>query len=69
MIFNIIGQNNVDLIFQFSGWVLDHYPEEGLKIFTEDISEVEQLSRPKILDYLIKTNKSQIIPYLVQTNL
>lgn len=40
-------------------------PEEGLKIFTEDIQEVEHLPRPKVLDYLLRTHKSLVIPYLV----
>lgn len=53
------------MIFQFAGWVLKKHPEDGLKIFTEDLPEVEQLPRPKVLDYLIKTNKLLVIPYLV----
>lgn len=66
MIFLIIpGKENIDLIFQFAGWVLERHPEDGLKIFTEDIQEVEQLPRPKVLDYLNRTNKSLVIPYLV----
>lgn len=60
----MIGSNNIDVILQFSGWVLDKYPEEGLTIFTEDVAEVEQLSRPKILDFLIRNHKNLVIPYL-----
>ncbi|XP_065215173.1 vam6/Vps39-like protein [Planococcus citri] len=59
-----LGKENIDLIFQFAGWVLERHPEDGLKIFTEDIQEVEQLPRPKVLDYLNRTNKSLVIPYL-----
>ncbi|RZF37701.1 hypothetical protein LSTR_LSTR003112 [Laodelphax striatellus] len=59
-----LGKEHINLIIQFSGWVLDKHPEEGLKIFTEDMPEVEQLPRPRILDYLLRTQKSLVIPYL-----
>ncbi|VVC31789.1 Hypothetical protein CINCED_3A010938 [Cinara cedri] len=59
-----IGSNHIDLILQFSDWVLNKYPEDGLTIFTEDVAEVEQFSRPKILDFLIRNHKNLIIPYL-----
>lgn len=62
-----LGAEHINLIFEFSGWILDANPEEGLKIFTEDIQEVENLPRPKVLDYLLRTHKSQVIPYLVRT--
>lgn len=35
-----------------------------MKIFTEDIVEVENLSRPKVLDFLLREHKSLVIPYL-----
>lgn len=54
------------MILRFAGWVLEKYPEDGLKIFTDDVPEVEQLPRIKVLDYLITTKKKNlIIPYLV----
>ncbi|XP_039293207.1 vam6/Vps39-like protein [Nilaparvata lugens] len=59
-----LGKEHINLIIQFSGWVLDKHPEDGLKIFTEDMPEVEQLPRPRILDYLLRTQKSLVIPYL-----
>ncbi|XP_050533096.1 vam6/Vps39-like protein isoform X2 [Daktulosphaira vitifoliae] len=59
-----IGSTNIDIILQFSDWVLTKYPEEGLSIFTEDIAEVEHLPRPKVLDFLIRNHKNLIIPYL-----
>jgi hypothetical protein len=63
--FNLkIGSNNIDIILQFSDWVLNKYPEEGLTIFTEDVAEVENLPRPKVLDFLIRNHKNLIIPYL-----
>lgn len=36
----------------------------GLKIFTEDLSEVEALPRPRVLDYLLRTHISLVIPYV-----
>lgn len=59
-----LGKEHINLIFQFAGWVLESQPEDGLKIFTEDIAEVEQLPRPRVLDYLLRTQKSLVIPYL-----
>jgi len=59
-----LGKDHINLILDFAGWVLDANPEEGLKIFTEDIAEVEQLPRPKVLDYLLRTHKDLVIPYL-----
>lgn len=38
---------------------------QGLKIFTEDITEVELLPRPQVLHHLLKTHKDIAIPYLV----
>nr|CAD7615829.1 unnamed protein product [Timema genevievae] len=60
-----LGKEHMDLILKFAGWVLEQNPEEGLKIFTEDIQEVEHLPRPRILDYLLRQHKLLVIPYLV----
>ncbi|GLV35804.1 Vacuolar protein sorting 39 [Carabus blaptoides fortunei] len=59
-----LGTEYINLIFEFAGWILDLNPEEGLKIFIEDLQEVENLPRPKVLDYLLRTHKSLVIPYL-----
>lgn len=32
-----LGGNYIDLILKFSGWVLQQNPNEGLRIFTEDV--------------------------------
>lgn len=58
------GAEHINLIFKFSDWILKEHPEEGLKIFTEDIVEVENLPRPKILDHLLREHDSLVIPYL-----
>lgn len=59
-----LGSEYKQLIFEFAGWVLEKYPEDGLKIFTEDVQEVEDLPRAEVLDYLLKNHKSLVIPYL-----
>ncbi|XP_021925898.1 vam6/Vps39-like protein isoform X1 [Zootermopsis nevadensis] len=59
-----LGKDHINLMLDFAGWVLEANPEEGLKMFTEDIAEVEQLPRPKVLDYLLRTHKDLVIPYL-----
>lgn len=58
------GSDHLNLIFKFSDWILKEHPEEGLKIFTEDIVEVENLPRPKILDFLLREHLPLVIPYL-----
>ncbi|KAI6652243.1 hypothetical protein LOD99_7260 [Oopsacas minuta] len=59
-----LGPNHLPLILQFSKWVLGKTPEEGLKIFTEDIQEVEYLDREIVLDFIKNENKGLVIPYL-----
>ncbi|XP_064621475.1 vam6/Vps39-like protein [Lineus longissimus] len=59
-----LGSQHLNLIFEFSEWVLKTYPEDGLKIFTEDILEVETLPREELLDFLERVAKDLAIPYL-----
>lgn len=62
-----LGPDHLKLIFEYAEWVIKQYREEGLKIFTEDIPEVEALPRRKVLDYLEnlnKGNKDLAIKYL-----
>jgi tetratricopeptide (TPR) repeat protein len=35
-----------------------------LQIFTEDLAEVEALPRPRVLDFLLRSHASVVIPYL-----
>ncbi|KAI4463656.1 cnh domain containing [Holotrichia oblita] len=58
-----LGSDHIGLILEFADWVLKKAPEEGLKIFTEELPEVEQLPRPRVLDYLIRSHPSLVIPY------
>lgn len=59
-----MGKEHKNLIFDFAGWILKQNPEEGLKIFTEDLQEVVDLPRAEVLDYLLKNHKILVIPYL-----
>ena len=59
-----MGSEHKELIFEFANWVLEEYPTEGLKIFTEDIQEVENLPRADVLDFLLKKHKSLVVSYL-----
>jgi Vam6/Vps39-like protein vacuolar protein sorting-associated protein 39 len=59
-----LGGEHKKLIFEFADWVLHEYPQEGLKIFTEDILEVENLPRADVLDFLLKSHKPLVISYL-----
>lgn len=59
-----LGAEHKRLIFEFSEWILQEHPQEGLKIFTEDILEVENLPRADVLDFLLKSQKPLVIPYL-----
>ncbi|KAL4237860.1 Vam6/Vps39-like protein [Mactra antiquata] len=62
-----LGSEHLNLIKEYSEWVIKKDPDEGLKIFTEDIPEVESLPRAAVLQYLEsldKNNKDLAIKYL-----
>ncbi|EFX65321.1 hypothetical protein DAPPUDRAFT_219389 [Daphnia pulex] len=59
-----LGSEHTDLIFDFSSWVIQSHPEDGLKIFIEDLPEVEELPRAKVYDFLYKNHRSLALPYL-----
>ncbi|XP_066525938.1 vam6/Vps39-like protein [Hoplias malabaricus] len=59
-----LGAENLGIIFEFSPWVLKSFPEDGLKIFTEDLPEVELLPRDQVLDFLKEGFKELAVPYL-----
>uniref|UniRef100_A0A2C9M943 CNH domain-containing protein n=1 Tax=Biomphalaria glabrata TaxID=6526 RepID=A0A2C9M943_BIOGL len=62
-----LGKDHIDLIFEYAVWVLKQYPEDGLKIFTEDLPEIENLPRDQVLDFLEKVSPDLAIPYLIHT--
>ncbi|CAL8274308.1 unnamed protein product [Merluccius merluccius] len=59
-----LGMENLGMIFEFSPWVLKICPEDGLKIFTEDLTEVETLPRDKVLRFLREGFRELAAPYL-----
>uniref|UniRef100_A0A7N6BB38 CNH domain-containing protein n=1 Tax=Anabas testudineus TaxID=64144 RepID=A0A7N6BB38_ANATE len=59
-----LGSENLGIIFEFSPWVLKICPDDGLKIFTEDLTEVETLPRDKVLNFLTEGFRDLAIPYL-----
>ncbi|CAL1543565.1 unnamed protein product [Lymnaea stagnalis] len=59
-----LGKDHLQLIFEYAEWVLKQYPEDGLKIFTEDLTETDSLPRNLVLDYLEKIRTDLAIPYL-----
>lgn len=59
-----LGAEHKKIIFEFADFVIQENPQEGLKIFTEDIQEVENLPRADVLDFLLKNHKSLVITYL-----
>ncbi|XP_053659003.1 vam6/Vps39-like protein [Anopheles marshallii] len=59
-----LGSDFKQLIFEFSGWVLQNHPDDGLKVFTEEMPEVKNLPRAEVLDYLLKDHRTLVIRYL-----
>lgn len=60
----VLGSEHIDLIFDFATWVIQSHPEDGLKIFIEDLPEVEELPRAKVYDFLYKNHRSLALSYL-----
>lgn len=59
-----LGHEHLKLIFDFSVWVLKAHPDDGLKIFIEDLPEVEGLPRDKVLAHIEQCAKQLTIRYL-----
>ncbi|XP_067131793.1 vam6/Vps39-like protein [Centruroides vittatus] len=59
-----LGEEHLKLIFEFSDWILENHPNNGLKIFIEDLPEVESLPRIEVLNYLSEKHPKLTIPYL-----
>jgi hypothetical protein len=56
-----LGREEMDLILEFSKPVLQQSPSEGLKIFIEDMQEVESLPRPRVYDFLLNNFKNKLV--------
>uniref|UniRef100_A0A8W7PS59 CNH domain-containing protein n=1 Tax=Anopheles coluzzii TaxID=1518534 RepID=A0A8W7PS59_ANOCL len=59
-----LGTDFKQLIFEFSGWVLQKHPEDGLKVFVEEMPEVKNLPRAEVLDFLLKDHRTLVVRYL-----
>ena len=59
-----LGPDHIDLILEFSLWVITDSPDDGFAIFTEEMEEVETLPRNKVLDWLMKNSPQHVIFYL-----
>ncbi|XP_035892749.1 vam6/Vps39-like protein [Anopheles stephensi] len=59
-----LGSDHKQLIFEFAGWVLQKHPDDGLKVFTEEMPEVKNLPRAEVLDYLLKDHRALVVRYL-----
>ncbi|KAK9879568.1 hypothetical protein WA026_006636 [Henosepilachna vigintioctopunctata] len=56
--------DQVGLVLEFANWVLTESPEEGLRIFTEYNPDDEQPPKPRVLDFLLRSHPTVVIPYL-----
>lgn len=60
-----LPHEHISLMFEYSEWILKEYPEDGLKIFTEDFgSETEHLPRDKVITFLERVNGNLVTQYL-----
>jgi len=61
-----LGPNHIEIVLEFSLWVILSSPEDGLTIFTEDLDTVETLPRAQVLNWLLKQADARmlVIPYL-----
>ena len=44
--------------------VLQKHPEDGLKVFVEEMPEVKNLPRAEVLDFLLKDHRTLVVRYL-----
>ena len=59
-----LGKQNMDLILEFSRWVLQVSPDASLKIFTEPRSEETSLPPSVVLAHIKQLAPQNIVPYL-----
>lgn len=59
-----LGYEHMEIICEYAKWVLQERPEIGLKIFTADQPETEQLDRQLVLEFLHHNASQLVIPYL-----
>ncbi|ORX84557.1 hypothetical protein BCR32DRAFT_217745 [Anaeromyces robustus] len=59
-----LNKTDFDLVLEYSVWVIEHYPEESLEIFTYEKFSGDELLRGIIVDHLEKHSKDVCIKYL-----
>ncbi|KAK7066121.1 Vam6/Vps39-like protein [Halocaridina rubra] len=62
-----LGPEYIDLIGEYSEWVLKSHPRDGLRIFIGDgtcCGEVENLPRQRVLSFLRKRDQQLVMEYL-----
>jgi len=59
-----LGAEYIDLVCEYSTDVLKISVKDGLRIFTEDLGEVESWNRTKVFEYLLSAEKNIVIDYL-----
>ncbi|KAI8331468.1 CNH domain-containing protein [Blakeslea trispora] len=59
-----LGLDHFDLVLQYSKWVLEKDPEQGMDIFIGDLAEVEILPREQVLQHLESISDDLAIRYL-----
>ncbi|XP_065051843.1 vam6/Vps39-like protein isoform X2 [Rhopilema esculentum] len=59
-----LGPDHMDLILDYSAGILKKEPEDGLKIFTEDMPEIESLPRENVLQHLNTHAPQLVMQYL-----
>ncbi|XP_022644314.1 vam6/Vps39-like protein isoform X2 [Varroa destructor] len=59
-----LSGDHFDLILEYAKWVIDAFPDDGLKIFTEGTCGRELLPRERVLQFLEKESPTLIVRYL-----
>eukprot|EP01120_Amphizonella_sp_Union-15-10_P015169 TRINITY_DN7730_c0_g1_i1.p1 TRINITY_DN7730_c0_g1~~TRINITY_DN7730_c0_g1_i1.p1 ORF type:complete len:877 (+),score=183.62 TRINITY_DN7730_c0_g1_i1:97-2727(+) len=59
-----LGSEHMDLIINYSAWVLQQNSKEGLEIFVTDRKPEHLLPSKQVVDHLKKYAPDQVIPYL-----
>ncbi|KAI8993253.1 CNH domain-containing protein [Pilobolus umbonatus] len=59
-----LGLEHFDLVLNYSRWVLEKDPKQGMDIFIDDLAEVETFPRERILEHLESISGDLTIQYL-----
>jgi len=59
-----LNKTDFNLVLEYSVWVIKHYPEESLEIFTYEKFSSDEMLRDMVVDHLEKHSKDVCIKYL-----